>query len=297
MAEEIHNNVGTNLGYQFVADPVYVLQVVDKELKNWILPAFSTTTDNDTIVSAAIMMATLKNYFTYESGITCGIPSITLEGTQKDWLDVLHRLDKLEAFGAEPAAWAALLQPVLAQFVAAFDGDADITFWKRIVNVDEYCGGGTVSGWIALFGAWTDTGSWTGPDLPAAPGADLAQWAATATTRFMLDLNHMPVGFCDVELVLIDDLEHYPCVIVAGHVATVAEGDARDTVRPQPGWFMVLKATKELQIPGKEDKLQKYKEAAALKKASGKSKRSSKYGGLLCLNSSVFDSILSLFRR
>ena len=242
------------------------------------------------------MMATLKSYFTYESGITCGIPSITLEGTQKDWIDILHRLDKFEAFGAEPAAWAALLQPVLSQFVAAFDGESDIAFWKRIVNVQEYCGGGTVEGWIALFGAWTDKGHWTGPKLPAAPGTDLAQWAATATPC-MLDLNHIPVGFCDAELVLVDDMERYPCAIIAGHVATAAEGEARDTVRPQPGWFMVLKATKETQNPEKEDKLSKYKEMAELKKASHGSRRSNRFGGLLCLNGNVFDSIMSLFRR
>ena len=242
------------------------------------------------------MMATLKSYFTYESGITCGIPSITVEGTQKDWIDILHRLDKFEAFGAEPAAWAALLQPVLSQFVAAFDGESDIAFWKRIVNVQEYCGGGTVEGWIALFGAWTDKGHWTGPTLPAAPGTDLAQWAATATPC-MLDLNHIPVGFCDAELVLVDDMERYPCAIIAGHVATAAEGEARDTVRPQPGWFMVLKATKETQNPEKEDKLSKYKEMAELKKASHGSRRSNRFGGLLCLNGNVFDSIMSLFRR
>ena len=39
-----------------------VLQVVDKELRNWILPDFSTTTENDTIVSAVMMMSTLKAY-------------------------------------------------------------------------------------------------------------------------------------------------------------------------------------------------------------------------------------------
>jgi len=36
------------------------VQVVDPSLRDWILPSFSTTTDNDTVVSAVLMMATLK---------------------------------------------------------------------------------------------------------------------------------------------------------------------------------------------------------------------------------------------
>jgi hypothetical protein len=36
-------------------------QLVDKDFKDWILPKFTTTTDNDTIVCAAAMMATLKS--------------------------------------------------------------------------------------------------------------------------------------------------------------------------------------------------------------------------------------------
>ena len=36
------------------------IKVVDKELKEWILPDFSTTRENDTVVSSVLMMATLK---------------------------------------------------------------------------------------------------------------------------------------------------------------------------------------------------------------------------------------------
>jgi len=35
-------------------------QVVDKDLKDWILPGFSTNTHNDTVISAVMMMSTLK---------------------------------------------------------------------------------------------------------------------------------------------------------------------------------------------------------------------------------------------
>jgi Domain of unknown function (DUF4419) len=35
---------------------------VDKELKDWILPNFTTTRHNDIVVSSVLMMATLKAY-------------------------------------------------------------------------------------------------------------------------------------------------------------------------------------------------------------------------------------------
>ena len=39
--------------------------VKDKELKEWVMPAFSTTNDVDRVVGAVVLMASMKNYFTY----------------------------------------------------------------------------------------------------------------------------------------------------------------------------------------------------------------------------------------
>lgn len=51
----------------------------------------------------------------------CGIPSVTLEGTQADWQLILDRVDKIPEFGAEPAEWATMLRVILIRFVRAFD--------------------------------------------------------------------------------------------------------------------------------------------------------------------------------
>jgi hypothetical protein len=40
--------------------------IKDKSLKDWILPAFSTTEVTDTTVAAILMMCSLKNYFSYK---------------------------------------------------------------------------------------------------------------------------------------------------------------------------------------------------------------------------------------
>ncbi|KIJ23445.1 hypothetical protein M422DRAFT_275971 [Sphaerobolus stellatus SS14] len=67
---------------------------------DFILPDFSTTTPNDTATS-------------------CGIPQITLLGTKEDYFNILRRLEKLQELnlGAKPQAFAALLKPVVKQFI------------------------------------------------------------------------------------------------------------------------------------------------------------------------------------
>ncbi|KAF4772239.1 hypothetical protein HAV15_011253 [Penicillium sp. str.  len=91
--------------------------VVDPELRDWIMPSFSTTTTTDEIVAAVIMMGTMQKYFSYEMEMTCGIP-----------------IDKISTLGEEPTHFASLLKPVLEKFVASFDDSfPDVTdFWNQM---------------------------------------------------------------------------------------------------------------------------------------------------------------------
>ncbi|KAJ7608255.1 hypothetical protein FB45DRAFT_1067612 [Roridomyces roridus] len=62
--------------------------VVDPTLRDWVLPNFTTTTVNDTTVPSVLMMASLKQYFSYGFGMSfCGIPRVTLEGEKADWIN------------------------------------------------------------------------------------------------------------------------------------------------------------------------------------------------------------------
>lgn len=100
--------------------------------------------------------------------ITCGIPSITLEGTRADWERVLKRLDRLYDLGDEPSAWANMLRPILSRFVSAFDRTPDVEFWKHIVYRDQpMCGQDEMSGWLTAFCVWSHQGVWkAGPLEP-----------------------------------------------------------------------------------------------------------------------------------
>jgi hypothetical protein len=155
---------------QVMTDQIHE-NVVDPELQAWFLPAFSTTTSNDTIVASAVMMATLKSYFDYQAVIMrCGLPRVTLLGTQADWRDIFDRLDRLGRYGPETTAWRRLLEPVLARFVRAFEpGYADSAenrhFWQHVAS-RQWGGSGMSSpwltGWITAFCAFDVDGSYKG---------------------------------------------------------------------------------------------------------------------------------------
>lgn len=139
--------------------------VVDPELREWISPDFSTTTREDRVVASVLMMGTLQKYFVYRgAGSLCGLPSVTLLGTEGDWENILLRLEKLKGYGKESTIWYSLLRPVLARFVKTFQSPDDeevLDFWQRIVHHRRLGSGGgvTIKGWITAFCFWTSEGN------------------------------------------------------------------------------------------------------------------------------------------
>ncbi|KAI0642717.1 hypothetical protein C8Q79DRAFT_916812 [Trametes meyenii] len=141
--------------------------VVDKPFVERILPDFTTTTAKDTTICSILTMATLRAYFEYRMDITCGIPTVTLEGNKSDWERILKRLDRLYELGDEPSVWAEMLRPILRRFVSALDGERDLEFWKHIVYRDQsMCGQDDLSGWLTAFCVWKHDGTWNAGPLP-----------------------------------------------------------------------------------------------------------------------------------
>ncbi|EEB92618.1 hypothetical protein MPER_08845, partial [Moniliophthora perniciosa FA553] len=138
--------------------------IKDQALCDWILPDFSTTTLNDTVVSSVVMMATLQKYFSYSKMLRCGIPKVTLEGEKADWEKLLARVDKLKEYGDETTKWFTLLHPVLSRLVAAFDApdsQENIEFWQRVAHYKRGASGPRyVSGWMTAFCVFDEDGKW-----------------------------------------------------------------------------------------------------------------------------------------
>ncbi|KAJ7349786.1 hypothetical protein DFH08DRAFT_124973 [Mycena albidolilacea] len=251
--------------------------VVDPDLRAWVLPDFSTTTDKDTTVGAIIMMSTLKAYFEYVfESIDCGIPRVTLEGTKKDWESILGRLEKLKEYGMQTTAWYHLLVPVITRFVRSFDAPesaANVEFWQQVAHfVPGGSGPSHYSGWISAFCVFDPEGKWIGlplrenpPPSPVSPESLSAKdfWAHYGnsdhyyytksmlsyddTPFHMVEADNIPSSYVEVPVKLRNEGETKtdPCTMVAGVVGTLAtvgqdDGQTRDTVRPVTGWWMYL---------------------------------------------------------
>ncbi|KAJ6573513.1 hypothetical protein DFH09DRAFT_1152020 [Mycena vulgaris] len=248
--------------------------VVDPTLREWVMPNFTTTTANDITEDAVLMMATLKQYFSYGfSCSTCGIPRVTLEGERSDWVNILRRLEKLKEYGIETIAWYHLLRPVISRFIAAFDEPAseeNVDFWQRVAHLQRQDSGPSYySGWINAFNAFSKEGAWIGHQLDKTKAVEKAPetltaeefWATYAkyvsrslvldgTPYHHLESDSVPPAYAEVDVKLNDNGEMIDCLMLAGLVGarvsssadrTLSASGENDTIHPVPGWWICTK--------------------------------------------------------
>ncbi|KAI1166678.1 hypothetical protein F5B18DRAFT_659612 [Nemania serpens] len=143
--------------------------IVDTELRQWMIPDFSTTTSHDKAVAAFGMMGAMQQYFEYTMICGCGLPSVTLLGTRQDWEMLASRINKLLKYGEECERWASLLQPIMRYMLRTFDepdSQEVKDFWLHIAfesGHESPSQGGirTLSGWITAFAYFEDDGNVT----------------------------------------------------------------------------------------------------------------------------------------
>lgn len=213
--------------------------LVDKTVKDWILPNFTTTTKNDIISCGTIFMAVTKKYFDFKCDLGCGIPYVTLEGTVADWEDILNRLEKLKSYKLEK--WYDLLKPILQEFVAAKRNNANIEFWNRICH---HLGGGSgpsyISGWLTAFAVFDEDGNWACNKSSGGRfvrGNENEPWPLN-------DIDKIPSGAVNVDVKITDVNGEYKSLMFAGHVGYETLND-NCTLKPQIGWGIALKMTDE----------------------------------------------------
>jgi len=216
--------------------------VVDPDLRRWLLPGFTTTTVDDTIAASVVMMGTLQAYFEYGMSITCGIPSVTLLGEKQDYEEILARLEKLSQYGEEPAEFRAGLVPVLDGMVRTFDaakGEEVKRFWETICDYEGGSGMNYYSGWIVAFCFWDDKGGRV--DRVGDDG--------------QINVKDIPGGFATVPLKINDSGVEIDGELLAGSVAIACSSSGKlslangskskpnmvvglDSMQPRIGWFL-----------------------------------------------------------
>lgn len=132
------------------------------------LPSFTTTDAVAAAAYSATLMRALQNFFEYRMMTECGIPSITLLGSRRDWSDLRSRFLKLadKWMGVTPSTceWTNAVDRLLAQFESARDGQVDVEWWKSIFKYKSRNGSlqPYITGHIACLFPWSRLGEWKG---------------------------------------------------------------------------------------------------------------------------------------
>ncbi|KAG8853550.1 hypothetical protein FRB91_004760 [Serendipita sp. 411] len=245
----------------------------DPGMEGWILPGFSTTTRVDVACASIIMMGSLKTYFTYEMMPLCGVPTVTLEGTKDDYVNLLQRLDKLQEFGEETYYWVEMLRPIIRRFASAFDGDPDISFWNHMCHrTHQGCGDEYYTGWISAFCPFDAKGKWQ--LLPPADSERFGQLSIDGVNYSALATDKISWGFSQMDFKVLQQDHQTIVTFVAGLMGMkvsngpsqvpdsalgLTQGCPNTAVSPHPAWFIIEKwepAASPTSAPTELDNLQ-----------------------------------------
>ncbi|TVY73418.1 hypothetical protein LSUE1_G005040 [Lachnellula suecica] len=225
--------------------------IIDEDLKEWVMPDFTTTTEHDKVVASIVFMGSMSKYFFMEGATGCGLPSVTLLGTKEDWERMLQKFDKIPSLGEEPTKWHALLVPVLKRFVETFtspDSQRQKISGKRssTTAADPASQITTQAGsQHSHSGAKTDDEEHYATFWDELPSENLC-FDGSIYPR--IETARLVPGYVDVN-VQIDDTYNgngiYMVKMIAGSVgmeftASGDHGDGLDTVIPRTGWWAYL---------------------------------------------------------
>lgn len=196
-------------------------KLVDPDLRAWIMPDFTTTSQTDKITASVLMMGTMQKYFSYTTGLTCGIPSVTLLGEKEDWMEIRRRIKKLSQYGEEPELFSRLLLPVLEGFIQSFVSPTDpivTDFWSKIADKHMGSGPSYLSGWITAFCFWDVDGK----SLNAKGGRNNDGCNINGTQFHRVQTDDVPAGYVSVPVTVNDNGKEVKTKMIAGSVAIAA---------------------------------------------------------------------------
>lgn len=219
--------------------------IKDPSVKDWVIPRFTTTTDNDVVCGSIVLMATTQAYFAYRFHLCCGLPQVTLEGTVDDWKEIEKRAERLVEFDNPDkhlSRWYPLLQDVLSNFTKSSKGEPDLKWWNRVCS---YTGGGSgptyLSGWVTVFCFFNEKGEPISNTGSLHHGSILDDSEDLRRQNWSkIDTNNIPSGIISTDLVIDDNGTEYQCTISAGHSASLVLDS--QTVQPSVDWILKLRS-------------------------------------------------------
>jgi hypothetical protein len=228
---------------------------------------FDTSTPTEIVAGQVTVMDMMQNFFEYRMMSKCGFPTITLEGTSRDWRALVGKAEALIRNRCLPQLadrWLPALLPVLQRFVAQYDDPAtvDVRFWQSMCKEGGVggSGGGTwLNGWFNVFFPYlgsiakkpSDGPSSTQENKYCAPYDDAvgyAQESLVAKKRYYSmgespagvygpDISMMPCGVAAAPVVWEYFGQKHQLQFQAGFVGAVQRDDG--AIVPELGWAIV----------------------------------------------------------
>ncbi|MGB0931167.1 MAG: DUF4419 domain-containing protein [Chitinophagales bacterium] len=217
---------------------------VGEKMHGLISNRFSTTSSIEATAFEVTLMDAMSSYFSYSMGITCGIPSITLEGTVEDW----EKLERdFEAFSQYDLKWwVDDLKPILHEFTQAARGEVDKEFWGKIYDYRHFergmCGSpeGTITGWMLKFYPYLADDSKNpliGKNLEKY-SRQISKQKGYKSGQPVLELSDFPKGLSKADFILSNLGDVSEMEFLAGFVG-IAQDSKTKALRPEINWSVV----------------------------------------------------------
>merc|ERR1719348_1042744 len=110
---------------------------------------FSTSTKTDKIITSINTMNSIQVFFRYRMGLGCGIPAVTMRGTEKDWKNLLLKIEDLEKLvhpiqeqinQSLPSNWWSNIKTISQKLLETYQGRPDLDWWYNIILKTEATG-------------------------------------------------------------------------------------------------------------------------------------------------------------
>jgi len=211
---------------------------VGEELINTIDFNFSTSNKITKVVGYTSIMSAMKKYFEFEGFChMCNYPYIILEGTVKDWENILKKTKELSKYDLE--RWVENLEPVLSKIIETKKGKIDKKFWKEIlypdkadekIEIGEYeykiIQVDAIKGWLLLFFPYFKNGNF--------------RYDTFLKTE---DLWRLPDRLLKTPLLMkSDDEGETPMTIYSGFFGMNVDKEKDNLVTAEIGWFVKEKS-------------------------------------------------------
>ncbi len=193
-------------------------------------------------------MDAMSSYFSYRASITCGIPSIQLEGTVADWEKLERDFEQLAEYDLE--WWVNDLMPILHEFTQAAKGEEDPLFWGKIYDYLHFEGGmcgspeGTITGWMMKFFPYLNDDSKNpliGVEIKSLIERKYLEGDAISKKHYkgpILSISDLPMGISKADFVLDNNNTFYKMEFLSGFVG-IAQDATSKALRPEINWGVV----------------------------------------------------------